>query len=153
MALRPEMANYNHMAGLKIVGEVMSRNENCVELADETDRLGLRVPRVVFSYCDNDRRLQQHSLAFMTQLLEAAGGRDIFQNADTAHLMGGCRMGSSRDESVTDSSGRTWDIPNLWICDGSLMPTGGGVNPSLTIMANAARIAGQIRALAGRGEL
>jgi choline dehydrogenase-like flavoprotein len=42
---------------------------------------------------------------------------------------------------------------NLWICDGSLMPTGGGVNPSLTIMANAARIADRMCALRSRGEL
>jgi choline dehydrogenase-like flavoprotein len=46
--------------------------------------------------------------------------------------MGGCRMGDDSAESVTDGFGRTWDVPNLWICDGSLFPSGGGVNPSCT---------------------
>jgi choline dehydrogenase-like flavoprotein len=54
---------------------------------------------------------------------------------------------------VTDAAGRTWDVPNLWICDGSLFPTGGGVNPSLTIMALACRIGDRIGEMARRGEL
>jgi len=144
MALREDMAKYNHMAGLKIVGEVLPRDENRVELSDELDELGVPRARVVFSYCDNDKQLQQHAFAFMSRILSAAGGKDLFQHDDTAHLMGGCRMGTRPETSVTNPDGRTWDIPNLWIGDGSLMPTGGGVNPSLTIMANAARIADRI---------
>ncbi len=65
----------------------------------------------------------------------------------------GCRMGFSPSDSVTDRDGRTWDISNLWICDGSLFPTGTGVNPSLTIMALACRIADRILASSRRGEL
>ena len=42
------MTKYNHMAGLKIVGEVLPQEKNRVELADETDEYGLRIPRVVF---------------------------------------------------------------------------------------------------------
>jgi choline dehydrogenase-like flavoprotein len=71
----------------------------------------------------------------------------------SAHLMGGYRMGSSPQDSVTDSDGRIWGIPNLGICDGSLFPTSGSVNPSLTIMANACRIGDRIAELAARGEL
>jgi choline dehydrogenase-like flavoprotein len=153
LRLREEIAKYNHMAGLKIVGEVEPRDENRVELADETDQYGLRIPRVVFSYSENDKKLSQHALGFMQRVLEAAGGKDIYKTRGTAHLMGGCRMGKDPKASVTDPNGRTWDIPNLWICDGSLMPTGGGVNPSLTIMANAARIGDRIRALGQHGEL
>ena len=89
----------------------------------------------------------------MRQALEAAGGRDFVQTASTAHLMGTCRMGSSPTDSVTNADGRTWDIPNLWICDGSLFPTAGGVNPSMTIYALALRAADRIKALAARGEL
>jgi choline dehydrogenase-like flavoprotein len=153
LPLREEIAKYNHMAGLKMVGEVGPRDENRVELADETDQYGLRIPRVVFSNSENDKRLSQHALEFMHRMLEAAGGKDIYETQGTAHLMGGCRMGDDRNTSVTDPNGRTWDIPNLWICDGSLMPTGGGVNPSLTIMANAARIGDRISEMGRRGEL
>jgi choline dehydrogenase-like flavoprotein len=67
--------------------------------------------------------------------------------------MGGCRKGSDPAQSVTDADGRTWEIPNLWICDGSLFPTGGGVNPSLTIQALACRIGDRIEAMGRRGEL
>ena len=67
--------------------------------------------------------------------------------------MGGCRMGSTADDSVTNEYGCTWDIPNLWICDGSLFPTSGGANPSLTIQALACRTGDRIAELARRGEL
>jgi choline dehydrogenase-like flavoprotein len=62
-------------------------------------------------------------------------------------------MGSDRQSSVVDADCRTWDIPNLWICDGSVFPTVGGANPSLTIQAIACRTADRIRELAHRGEL
>ena len=153
MGLRSEMTRYNRMAGLKIVGEVEPRAINSVELADETDDLGLRIPKVTFSYSDNDRRLIRHATAYMQQLLDAAGARNLWNENDTAHLMGGCRMGFTPSDSVTDTNGRTWDVPNLWICDGSLLPTGGGANPSLTIMALACRIGDRITAMAKRGEL
>jgi choline dehydrogenase-like flavoprotein len=153
MDLRREMTRYNHMAGLKMVGEVEPAETNRVELADETDELGLRIPKVTFSYSENDRKLIAHALRFMADALEAAGARNIWTENDTAHLMGGCRMGSSPNDSVTDGYGRTWDIPNLWICDGSLFPTGGGANPSLTIQALACRIGDRIAAMAKSGDL
>jgi choline dehydrogenase-like flavoprotein len=62
-------------------------------------------------------------------------------------------MGDDPERSVTDGYGRTWEVPNLWICDGSVMPTGGGVNPSLTIQALACRTGDHIRELGSRREL
>jgi choline dehydrogenase-like flavoprotein len=152
-ALRTEMMKYNHTAGLVPVGETEPRLENRVELAEDTDQYGLRIPRVVFSYSENDRRLQSHALRFMSHMLEAAGGRDIWTSDDTSHLLGTCRMGDDPHTSVVDPDGRSWDIPNLWICDGSLLPTSGGVNPSLTIQALACRAGDRITDLARRGEL
>jgi hypothetical protein len=76
-ALLDEMQKYNHQAGLKIVGETMPQERNRVTLADEKDRLGLPIARVTYSLCDNDKRLIAHSLDFMSQALEAAGGRDV----------------------------------------------------------------------------
>lgn len=151
--LRDEMTKYNHQAGLKIVGEVLPQEQNRVELAEETDELGLRIPRVVFSYAEDDKKLYRHAIRFMSDALEAAGGSDLWPADDTAHLYGGCRMGTNPRDSVTNPDGRSWDIANLWICDGSLFPTTGAVNPSLTIQANACRIADRIRELAARGEL
>jgi choline dehydrogenase-like flavoprotein len=153
MELRQRMALYNHMAGLKIVGETDAQERNRVELSDETDAFGMPLPRVTYAYSENDKRLYKHSLRFMRQMLEAAGASDMTETSSTAHLMGGCRMGTSAHDSVTNGDGRTWDIPNLWICDGSLFPSSGGVNPSLTIYALACRIGDRIAAMARRGEL
>ena len=152
-ALRQEMTLYNRTMGFVAVGEVEPRPQNRVELADETDQHGLRIPRVVFSYSDNDKRLQRHAVRSMGEVLEAAGGHGVWENSDTSHLLGTCRMGDDPATSVVSGDGRSWDIPNLWVCDGSLFPTTGGVNPSLTIQALACRMADRIRALAGRGEL
>jgi choline dehydrogenase-like flavoprotein len=152
-ALKEEMAKYIHYAGLKMVGETMPHENNRVELADERDEYGLPVARVTFSYSDNDKRLYRHALAFMSEHLKAAGGRDLWHQSGTAHLAGTCRMGDSPETSVVNADGRSWDIPNLWVCDGSLFPTSGGVNPSLTIQALACRIGDRIREMGRRGEL
>ncbi|WP_413795206.1 MULTISPECIES: GMC family oxidoreductase [unclassified Pseudomonas] len=153
-ALLREMQRYNHIAGLKIVGETLPQLSNQVTLSDRLDGLSLPVAKLDFSLCDNDRRLVRHSLDFMEQGLQAAGGRDIWRETDdTCHLNGTARMGSCREESVVNADCRSWDIPNLWICDGSVFPTVGGVNPSLTIQAIACRTADRIKQLASRGEL
>ncbi len=62
-------------------------------------------------------------------------------------------MGDAPARSVVNADCRTWDIPNLWVCDGSVFPTMGGVNPSLTITNIAMRTADRIKAMAARGEL
>jgi len=152
-ALRAEMLKYNHMAGFVPVGETEPRAANRVDLADETDQHGLRIPRVTFGYSDNDRKLQAHAVSFMSRVLEGAGGRDLWTSTDTSHILGTCRMGSDPADSVVDLDGRSWDVPNLWVCDGSLFPTSGGVNPSLTIQALACRMGDRIAAMARRGEL
>jgi choline dehydrogenase-like flavoprotein len=149
-----EMERYNHQVGLKIVGEFLPQERNRVTLADEKDQYGLPIPRVSYSYCENDKSLIRHSLKFMTKALEAVGAREIWwEEDDTCHLNGTARMGDDPRTSVVNADCRSWDIPNLWICDGSVFPTVGGVNPSLTIQAIACRTADRIRALAARGEL
>ncbi|MGF6738755.1 GMC family oxidoreductase [Paraburkholderia atlantica] len=153
-ALGAEMLKYNHQAGLKIVGEMLPQQRNRVTLADEKDQYGLPIARVTYSWCDNDKRLIAHSLDFMEQALAAAGGKEIWRETDdTCHLNGTARMGDDPATSVVDADCRSWDIRNLWVCDGSVFPTVGGVNPSLTIQAIACRTADRISALAARGEL
>ena len=151
--LKDAMAQYNHWAGLKIVGEVLPQERNRVTLADAKDRYGLPVARVTFSFCDNDKRLYEHAIRFMTRSMQAVGARDIWAADDTAHLNGTCRMGDDPRRSVVNADGRSWDIPNLWVCDGSVFPTVGGVNPSLTIQALACRTGDRIASMAKRGEL
>jgi choline dehydrogenase-like flavoprotein len=153
MALRNEMTRYNHVVGLRIVGETEPQRHNRIELADEKDQFGLQIPRMTFSYSENDRRLMKHSIGSMRAVLEAAGGKELWNDDDTSHLMGGCRMGDDPADSVVNKDGRSWSIPNLWVCDGSLFPSSGGVNPSLTIQALACRMGDRIADMARRGEL
>jgi choline dehydrogenase-like flavoprotein len=151
--LLDEMEKYNHQAGLKIVGETLPQERNQVTLADEKDGYGLPIPRITYSFCDNDRRLIDHSIRYMTQVMECAGAREIWpQMEDTAHLHGTARMGDNPRTSVVDADCCSWDIRNLWICDGSVFPTVGGVNPSLTIQAIACRTGDRIREMAKRGD-
>jgi choline dehydrogenase-like flavoprotein len=152
--LRRAMLDYNYWSGLGIVGEVLPQRDNRVELYhQETDRHGLPIARVVFGQHENDDAIVQHAVAQMTRILEAAGGSDAWHASRTAHLLGGCRMGHGRDDSVVDADCRAHDVPNLWICDGSVYPTSTAVNPSLTIQALASRTAARIRELAARREL
>ncbi len=62
----------------------------------------------------------------------------------TPHLMGTCRMGSRPSDSVVDLSGEVWELPGCYVADASLFPTAIGVNPQITIMALATRVAERI---------
>ncbi|HEX3953677.1 MAG TPA: GMC family oxidoreductase [Stellaceae bacterium] len=153
-ALRDEMAKYNHQVGVKIVGETMPDERNRVTLDDEVDEFGMKLARVTFSYTDNDKRLIRHAMGSMRDCLGAAGARDLWdEDDDTCHLNGTARMGSDPRTSVVNADCRSWDVSNLWVCDGSVFPTVGGVNPSLTIQAIACRTADRVKALAASGDL
>ncbi len=139
--MRRVMMDYNHWAALGVLGEILPWEDNRVELADETDRRGLRVAKVTFRLHDNDKKLAKFGVEKTTEILYAAGAEEVVEEPRYAHLVGGARMGNDPRTSVTDSFGRTHDIPNLFICDGSLLPTQGSANPGLTIQALAARTA------------
>lgn len=62
------------------------------------------------------------------------------------HPCGTCRFGDERASSVLDRDCRTHDLENLYVVDASFMPRSGAINPSLTIAANALRVAPQIAA-------
>lgn len=59
----------------------------------------------------------------------------------TVHLMGTARMGARPESSVVDLDGQLWDLPGCFVADASLFPTAIGVNPQVTIMALATRVA------------
>lgn len=153
-ALRSEMLDYNYWSGIGIVGEILAQESNTVSLhPDERDAWGLPVAHVRFTYHENDTRLIEHAKVQMTRILDAAGGKNIWTADRTAHLLGGCRMGSNPTTSVVSKDCRSHDVPNLFICDGSVFTSSTAVNPSLTIQAIAARAADRIGYMAGRGEI
>ncbi|HEX4203783.1 MAG TPA: GMC family oxidoreductase [Ktedonobacteraceae bacterium] len=139
--MRRVMMDYNHWAALGVLGEILPWEDNCVELAEETDQHGLRVAKVTFRMHDNDKKVAKFGTEKTTEIMYAAGAQEVVHEARFAHLVGGARMGNDPRTSVTDSFGRTHDIANLFVCDGSLLPTQGSANPGLTIQALAARTA------------
>jgi choline dehydrogenase-like flavoprotein len=70
-------------------------------------------------------------------------------NLNVSHACGTCRFGDDPDKSVLDANNRAHDVDNLYVADSSFFPTSGGMNPSLTIAANALRVA---RGIHARGE-
>jgi choline dehydrogenase-like flavoprotein len=142
LALREYMRDYNHWTVLGSMCELLPQPENRVTLASQTDQYGIPVAAFSYSLCDNDKRNIEFATQTMREIWETAEAQDVLQIDRYAHLVGGCRMGFSPSDSVVDSSHRVWGIPNLFVCDGSVLPTQGSANPALVIMALADRLAG-----------
>ncbi len=148
--LRREMMDYNHWATFGFLGEILPWPENRVTLAAEKDRFGLPIAHVSFNLHENDHRLIKAATRKTTEVMQAAGATEVVHEARYAHLVGASRMGPDPRTSVVDKFGRSHDIPNLFLCDGSIMPTQGSANPGLTIQALAARTADYLIAQADR---
>lgn len=142
--LRNVVLDYNYYGRVTLVGEVLPNENNRITLSDELDEYGLPRAKVTFSYGENDIRLIADAISNMNSIMEAEGGKVEFTVPDTAHLMGGCRMGDDASTSVVNSYGQSHDIPNLFICDASIFVTSGGGNPTNTVMSLAARTADYI---------
>jgi choline dehydrogenase-like flavoprotein len=140
-ALREYVRDYNHWTTLGLLCELLPHPENRVTLADETDSHGMPVARFDYTRSENDKANVAYGTRVLEQIWEAAGAQDTLTIDRAAHLVGGCRMGVRPEESVIDPDHRVWGVPNLFVSDGSVMPTQGAANPALTIMALASRLA------------
>jgi choline dehydrogenase-like flavoprotein len=139
--MRRVMMDYNHWASFGLLGEILPWADNRVTIADEKDQFGLPVARVTFNLHENDKKLIEFGKNKVMEVMFAAGAEEVVQEPRYAHLVGGARMGRDPRSSVVDGFGRTHDIVNLFVCDGSVLPTQGSANPGLTIQAIAARTA------------
>ncbi|HEY7397189.1 MAG TPA: GMC family oxidoreductase [Gaiellaceae bacterium] len=142
-SLREYMRDYNHWTVLGALCELLPQAENRVTLSrTETDRYGLPVAVFSHSLCENDRANIAYATKVMEGIWDEAGAQDQLTIDRYAHLVGGCRMGFRPEDSVVDSTHRVWGVPNLFVADGSVMPTQGAANPALAIMALSDRLAG-----------
>ncbi|HET7456714.1 MAG TPA: GMC family oxidoreductase [Gemmatimonadaceae bacterium] len=126
--------------------ECLPRHENYVELDPQRkDAWGLPVPRIHWSWSDNEKAMREDLKTQCAEMLEAAGctGVATYDNdapmGFSVHEMGTVRMGRDPKTSVLNAHNQTHDVPNLFVTDGSCMASSSCVNPSLTYMALTAR--------------
>jgi choline dehydrogenase-like flavoprotein len=118
-----------------------------VTLSDEVDAIGIPRPEVHYIVDDYAKAGLAAARDQFAVIYEAIGAEQVTQVPEiqgAGHIMGTYRMGSDPKSSVTDSFGRTWDHPNLWLAGSGLFPTTGTANPTLTIAALAMRSAPEI---------
>lgn len=105
--------------------------------------------RLHLTFRPNNRDAHDDTVDAGRAALRAAGSYSVFSVDAThpgGHDCGTARMGASRTDSVVDANCRTHDVDNLWIVDASVFPTQSAMNPALTIMANALRVAAHVTA-------
>ncbi len=143
-------------------GEVLPNENNQIRLHEtKTDKWGFPIPIMDATWGDNERNMVRQATRDTIAMLEAAGGTDIWtDDPDTIepappgigiHEMGTARMGHDPATSVLNKWNQSWDIPNLFITDGSFMTSAGCQNPSLTYMAFSARAANHAAELMKQG--
>ena len=150
---------YNHSMAVAMVVHDMPRHENRIDL-DETmvDAWGLPVARITLSPHENDLAMGRFLIDRNAEVLEAAGANRVQKvyidrvTGNCSHQHGTTRMGNNPNTSVLDRDCRAHEVANLYVVDGGSFPTGTGANPTLTIMANAWRVAERIVATRGRAE-
>ena len=137
------LEDYDHLAAMLVHGEDMAQESNFISLhPSRKDQYGLPVPVVHYEEHPNSRRLMRYALDRGRAMYESLGAREVFEMVDVfpaTHNMGTARMGNDPATSVCNAWGQTHDIENLFISDGSLFPSVGCENPTLTIVALALR--------------
>ncbi len=122
-----------------------------VALDDEVkDRWGDPVAKVRIGYHRHNLTVGNYLAKVAERVLEQMGARNIASNISggpPANLVaGGCRFGKDPVASVLDPDCRVHGADNLYVSDGSFMPTGGSVPYTWTIYANSFRVADKIAA-------
>ena len=132
-----------HLQNLLCVAEDEPRAENVVTLGTDLDLFGIPVTHVVHDYTRDDVRRRSHLIAQARRILRRAGAvfTKLRKIDSFSHALGSARFGATPDAGVLDPDCRIWHTDNVYVADASFMPTSGGVNPSLTISANALRVA------------
>lgn len=103
--------------------------------------------RIAYRLRDHDRVRIARFRSLMRAALKLRRWRLIKQaenNQRIAHVSGTCRFGNDPNTSVLDQNNRCHELENLYVVDSSFFPSSGGTNPSLTIAANALRVADQL---------
>lgn len=132
------------MTGLQVIAEDQPSPENRIETErGRTDRFGLPHATLVHRYSARDLAARDALVRQARRILRAAGAPFIahVHRVETfSHAVGTVRAGEDPRTSALDAGCRFRGVENLYVVDGSFMPTSAAVNPSLTIAANALRV-------------
>jgi choline dehydrogenase-like flavoprotein len=143
--------NFGRRLSLAFMANQVPQRANRIELHPSvTDKWGRRVAYIRKTWHSHDRALMDTLAEQCRRILEAGGGDpetiswgsvggSVVRIAN--HVLGGARFGTDANDSVLDPTCRAWSFDNLYVTDGSFMPTAGGANPTLTIQANSFRVA------------
>ncbi len=129
-----------------------------VMLSDDVDRFGSPLPKVDWrigeqvrrSVLDVQRRLADHveQSGLGTYVPRAGSLDDLGVPSSMAHHLGTTRMSDHPETGVVDTNCRVHSVPNLYISGSSVFPTSGYMNPTLSIVAFAERLADHLAGLA-----
>jgi choline dehydrogenase-like flavoprotein len=141
-------------------GESLPREQNRVTIDPNVkDRWGVPAARIAVRWTDNERAMEKDMAKTMAEMLDAAGFENVRESHDMnppghcIHEMGGARMSRTAKEGVLNSWNQSWDVKNLFVTDGSCMPSTACQNPSITYMALTARAVAHAVAAMKRNEI
>jgi len=129
-----------------LFGEHMSYRQNFMDLDPTyTDKFGDPLLRLTLDWTDHEQRQRQFSYGIFKNIAREIGAAahaaappvhpyTVTQYQST-HLQGGAIMGTTRANSVVNTSLQHWDAPNLWVVGASSFPQNASVNPTLTVLA------------------
>jgi choline dehydrogenase-like flavoprotein len=147
-AKQVDREHFNRSMAVAMVVHDMPQHENRIDLDDTVvDAWGLPVARVTLRTHPNDLAMGRFLIDRNAEILSAAGATTVDKvyidkvTGNCSHQHGTTRMGHDPAISVVDASCRAHEVDNLFVVDGGPFPTGTGANPTLTIMANAWRVA------------
>jgi len=132
--LSETVRSYRYLSGLLTM--VTDENHG-IAWIDETGN-----DRYSYEWSPVEQERDAAALHFAREVLLAAGAKRVLPSSQSStHVQGGCRMGSDPERSVIDAHGESHDVRRLFVGDGSAVPCTLSVNPSLTIMSLAGRLA------------
>lgn len=156
---------YGSSVGYTCRGEHIP-NEHCFAEIDPAikDKWGIPVLRWHWKWTDHELNMAAHASKTFVALIEAMGGKarlkklapgenNIENGGKVIHEVGGALMGAAADKSVCNSHNQTWDVKNLFLCDGAPFASNADKNPTLTIMALAWRTGDYIIEQSKKGNL
>ena len=148
-SMKHEFTSYKTLR-FEVFNDWLPTDDCFVALDDEvTDQWGDPVAKVRIGYHDHDLDVGYYLSQKAEKLLVALGAKNISSSvsgAPATNLMaGGCRFGNDPKTSVLNKNCQAHEVDNLYVTDGSFMPTGGSVPYTFTIYANAFRVADHIK--------